>query len=297
MWNLIPFPGFVWPTLMNGDVRQIKRYKASMGEKYNKNIIGNMFSFDGSSFKHMYEDVYKKGYSTLPNLKKLTEGEVFERGCSDVDSIMREKDEALRNQHCFMEANHDPSIYETCADWISKNYPRPFVGRDYFDIAREAPEDFLIHRIEGDKDWLSSAHVCFASHWRPEDKIGRSFDEIHQPVPMNLNNSKKLVHAMIHGGIFERFVWSVVHDERHNFHQRLPYSKFDPNNPKVLIKVERQVTVGFSKHNFCLFILRQYLVKNVDKLRLAEVIEAMSDEQKNYKGLSECDELLRYLRA
>lgn len=247
----------------------------------------------------MYEDVYKKGYSTLPNLKKLTEGEVFERECSDLEPIMREKDESLQNQNYFVEANHDPSIYGICSEWILRNYPRPLSGRDYFEIAREVPEDFLIHRIEGDGDWLSSAHVCFASHWRPEDKIGRSFDEIHQPVPMNLKNSRKIVQAMVHNGIFERFVWSVVHDERYNFHPRLEYSKFSPDDPRVMIKVERQVTVGFSEHNFCLFILRQYLIreKDIDKVRLAEVIEAMTDEQRKYKGLSECSALLRYLRA
>lgn len=247
----------------------------------------------------MYDDVYKKGYSTLPNLKKLTEDEVFERDCSDMDSIMREKYESLKNQKYFMESNHDPLIYKACADWILNNYPRPLVGRDYFEIAREVPEDFLIHRIDGDSDWLSSVHICFASHWSPEEKIGRSFEEIHRPVPMNLKNSKKLVHAMVHGGIFERFVWSVVHDKRYNFHPRLTYSKFDPKNPTVMIKVERQVTVGFSEQNFCLFILRQYLVRedDLDKRRLAEVIEAMTEEQRRYKGLSDCTNLLLYLQS
>lgn len=245
----------------------------------------------------MYGDVYKKGYSTLPNLKKLTPDEVFEKDCSDLEQIMSEKREALVNQVCFMERDHDPKIYDTCAEWISANYPRPLSSGNYFEIAREVPEDFLIHRVQGESDWLSSAHICFASHWKPEDKIGRSFDEIHKPVPMNLKNSKKLVQAMVHGGIFERFVWSVVHDERYNFHPRLPYSKFNSDDPVVMIKVERQVTVGFSEQNFCLFILRQYLVKDIDKPRLAEVIEAMSDEQRNYKGLSDCDGLLRYLRS
>jgi hypothetical protein len=252
-----------------------------------------------NSIEIMYEDVYKKGYSTLPNLRKLTDGEVFNDDRSDLEIVMSEKAEALANQQYFMESEHDPAIYEICEEWISRNYPRPLASRDYLGIAKEVPEDFLIHRLEGERDWLSSAHVCFASHWLPEDKIGRSFDEIHQPVPMNLKNSRKLVHAMVHGGIFERFVWSVVHDERYNFHPRLPYSKFTMDDPKVMIKAERQVTVGFSNHNFCLFVLRQYLIreKDIDKPRLAEVIDAMSDDQRKYKGLSECDDLLRYLRA
>lgn len=247
----------------------------------------------------MYEDVYKKGYSTLPNLKKLKADEVFERDCSDWDLVMSEKSEALLNQNYFMESDHDPLIYEVCRRWISENYPRPLSSNDYMGMVKEVPEDFLIHRVSGERDWLSSAHVCFASHWLPEEKIGRSFDEIHQPVPMNLKNSKKLVHAMIHGGIFERFVWSVVYEDKYNFHPRFDSKTFDPESPVVLVKAERQVTVGFPEHEFCLFVLRQYLIKeeSLDKPLLADVIDGMSPEQKRYKGLEDSAPLLAYLRS
>lgn len=243
-------------------------------------------------------DVYKVGYNTLPNLRKLAPEQVFERDCSDSGLIQIEKEEALRNQNYFMEHDNDPAFYEACERWILENYPRPLKSTKYLDMAKEVDEDLLIHRIEGDKDWLSSAHVCFASHWLPEEKIGKSFDEIHQPVPMNLKNSRKLVQAMVHGGIFERFVWSIVYDERYNFHPRLEHSRFDRSDPRVLVKVERQVTVGFSEHDFCLFILRQYLIqeKDLDKNILAEVISGMTPEQKKYKGLEDCGDLLDYLR-
>jgi len=63
----------------------------------------------------------------------------------------------------------------------------------------------------------------------------------------------------------------------------LIHKKFDENNPEVNIKVERQVTVGFPKNNFCLFILRQYLIeeKDIDKKLLSMSIENMTPEQKN----------------
>lgn len=242
---------------------------------------------------------YKDGYSTLPNLNKIGPEQVFERNNSDSAVIQAEKKEALANQNYFMEHENDPVFYEICAEWILKNYPRPLKATSYLDIAKETEEDFLIHRVAEERDWLCSAHVCFASHWKPEDKIGRSFDEIHQPVPMNLKNSKKLVRAMTTSGIFERFVWSVVHDERYNFHPRLPYSKFDPNSPRVLVKVERQVTVAFPEQNFCLFVLRQYLIKEdqLDKASLVSAIERMNPEQKAYKGLSDCKALLEHLRS
>lgn len=244
-------------------------------------------------------DVYKKGYSTLPNLNKIGEEDVFEKEASDSNLIQAEKKEALINQKVFFEYENEPKHYEICEEWILSNYPRKLESSKFLDIAKETEEDFLIHRINGEKDYLSSAHVCFASHWKPEDKIGKSFEEIHQPVPMNLKNSKKLVYAMIHSGIFERFVWSIVYENKYNFHPRFEHKKFDIKNPKIFLKVERQITVGFSKHDFCLFILRQYLVeeKDIEKNILAKVIESMSPEQKQYKGLSDSYDLLSYLKS
>jgi hypothetical protein len=246
----------------------------------------------------MYEP-YKDGYSTLPNLRKIRPEEVFEKDSSESSAMRLEKDEALANQACFFEQDNDPLFHDLCADWIIENYPRPLKSRNYLEVVREAEEDFLIHRVKGEKDWLCSAHVCFPSHWRPEDKIGRSFEQIHQPVPMNLKNSGKMVRAAVTSGIFERFVWSVTHDERYNFHPRLPYRVFDPSDPKVLIKVERQVTIAFLEHEFCLFVLRQYLIReeNIDKIVLADVIDRMTPEQKKYKGLEDCGALLSYLRG
>ena len=45
--------------------------------------------------------VYKNGYSTLPNLKKLQPIEVFEKNKSDSELVKIEKEEALKNQKYF----------------------------------------------------------------------------------------------------------------------------------------------------------------------------------------------------
>lgn len=242
--------------------------------------------------------IYQK-YSTLPNLKKITHDEVFERDFSESPRIQEEKKDALENQNCFFEQENDPEFYEICAEWITTHHPKKFSSCNYEDIIREADEDFLIHRIKEDQDWLCSAHVCFPSHWRPEEKIGKSFEEMHRHIPMNLKNSKKLVETIVRHGTFERFVWSVIHDKKYNFHPRLPYSKFDKKNPKVLVKVERQVTVAFPEKDFCLFVLRQYLIPEdkLDKNVLAKSIEGMAQEERIYKGLAECGDLLEYLKS
>jgi hypothetical protein len=241
---------------------------------------------------------YKNGYSTLPNLRKIQKEEVFEKNNFDSELIQTEKFDALKNQRYFFEYNINPLFYDISANFILENYPSSLKSKNYLDIVKETNEDFLIHRIDGDKDYLCSAHVCFASHWLPEEKIGLSFEDIHKPVPMNLKNSKKLIHAAVYGGIFERFVWSVIYENKYNFHPRFEDKKFDINNPIVLVKVERQVTVGFPENHFCLFILRQYLIQEneIDKELLAKAIENMTEEQRKYKGLLNCENLIKYLK-
>jgi len=55
--------------------------------------------------------------------------------------------------------------------------------------------------------------------------------------------------------------------------------------------------VGFPEKNFCLFVLRQYLIdeKEIDKPSLIKAIKNMTPEQKRYKSLENCEDLLSYL--
>lgn len=241
--------------------------------------------------------VYKNGYSTLPNLKRISSEQVFEKNKLESASLQKEKKEALANQRYFLEHNNPQEFYEVCEDFILKNYNQNLNSKNYLDIAKEIDEDLIIHRIDKNKDYTSSIHVCFPSSWLPEDKIGRSFTEVHMPVPMNLNNSKKLVEAIIYGGMFERFVWSLVYENKYNFHPKLNNKKFEESAPEVLIKVERQVTVGFPEKSFCLFILRQYLIqeKNIDKKSLINSIKNMTFEQRKYKSLENMESIVQYL--
>ena len=241
--------------------------------------------------------IYKNGYSTLPNLRKINNEEVFEKNHDESLLIQKEKKDALKNQTFFLEHDNEPEFYDICKNFIIQNYPFNIISNNYLDIVKELDEDFIIHRIKDDNDFMSSGHVCFPSHWTIEDKIGKNFDQIHNPVPMNLKNSQKIVKTMINNGAFERFVWSVCYEEKYNFHPRFTSKKFDIKNPEICIKVERQVTVGFPEKEFCLFILRQYLIKekDIDKDLLKNSICQMTYEQKIYKGLENCDDLPEYL--
>lgn len=243
--------------------------------------------------------VYKKGYSTLPDLKKIEKEKIFEKCTKETKKIQIEKKLAIKNQKYFFEKNNPSEYYDICEKFILENYPRKLNSKSYLDIAKEIDEDLIIHRANNEKDYTSSMHVCFPSNWYPENKIGKSFLQTHSNVPMNLQNSFKIVDAIINNNFFERFVWSVVYENKYNFHPDLKHKKFDKNKPEVFVKVERQVTIGFPKNNFCLFILRQYLINEdeLDKKSLAKSIENMNEEQKKYKSLKNPQDLLNYLNS
>lgn len=245
--------------------------------------------------------VYKKGYSVLPQLSRITNDKVFEVTLKDQMQFLEAKCEATKFQTCFTEHEMDQDIYKTVCRFIVDNYPirlnEPFT---FSNIAMQIQEDIAIMRLDDEREWLAAAHICFPSGWLPEDKIGRSFSEIHAPVPgINLAMGRKMVEAMIHRGPFERFVWSPVFEDRINFHPRTLKVKFDPKNPAIFIKVERQLTIGFPEHRASLFVIRQHLIRDeIDKLALAESLKSMTEDQRIYKGVNECfDELVSWLSS
>lgn len=236
---------------------------------------------------------YSKGYSTLPQLEKLTEPP-FHIDEYYVDYI-REKERSLWRGNT-QELIHDCSdeILETVESFIKKkaDWTDPHFNLNC--LCFEIQEDIAIHRIKDGKDWLAYTNICFPSSWLPEDKIGKPLAEIHAPIPgMKLDNSYKLAEASSQRGPFKRFVWSPIFENKFNFHPRLPKKEFDPDNPFVKVKVERQITWPFPELDCFLFILRQYIVDPVLP-DLYEACAGMTEQQKKYKGVD--DKLLEYLK-
>lgn len=247
---------------------------------------------------------YKNGYSTLPQLKKITADEVF-LPTPNLEWHMKEKYASLDYMICpYFSYKMTDDIFEDVCKFITKHHPQKPSG-SFFGIGHDIPEDIIIHRMNDTTDWMAAAAVFMPSGWWPKDKIGKPLEEIHAPIPgMNLANSRKLVEAMVHSGPFERFVWSVVFSETLNAHPMIemagifPKAQFEPVIPQVWVKVERQVTVGFPEHRVALFVLKHSLIHDheIDKPALASAIRGMTPEQKEYKGLADCHEaVLAYL--
>ncbi len=190
------------------------------------------------------------------------------------------------------------------------------IGSSLEAFAFQIQEDLAICSQDQSSDFLSMLHVCSPSHWAPAQKIGKSFFEVHAPVPgiEKINKTAgHMVQAMIHKGPFVRFVWSFVTDQRLNHH---PYAPVGQNQkqwtgrsfssdqvPPFYLRVERQVTFGFPELNMGLFTIRVSFwngleIKNdqVKRNQLLGALLSMTPESRKYKGVYDCfDDLTRWL--
>ncbi len=184
---------------------------------------------------------------------------------------------------------------------------------DSFDaIAMQIQEDLsLVERTPDGLDKIIALHLCFPNHWAAQDKIGKSFLASHAPVPgmeRIYQRAEQLVTSLIHKGPFVRFAWGLATDKHLNHHPIVPDGKntklwegrrFDPNNPELYLRVERQVIHGFPEIDAFLFTIRTYFydvakLKQSPEKRLAlqTALQSMSDATLNYKGLTESRSLI-----
>lgn len=236
---------------------------------------------------------YLEGYSVLPKLRKIPLAEVFQYNQKYFQRCLAEKQSALKSQQVEVEERlHEPlrlAVYE----FILNEYPIPLQPVETLaELAIQMQEDFVIHALDEKQDWMAYGHISLPSGWKPEVKVGEPLRDLHAPIPgMKLENSLQLVEAMVHSGPFERFIWSVVHEDKLNFHPDLPKQPFNPQRPVLFIKVERQVTVGFPDAGGALFLLHESLIplEEIMIQALADAIRSMNSAEREYKGLQDCE--------
>lgn len=256
---------------------------------------------------------YRDGYSVLPKLKRITDAEVFVP-VPNYSRFIDEKWDLWRSgRHAeFYYGNLkligalNTLLYGELMEFFAVYHPRQHpwpkghrpVHIAFRDVLMHIPEDIVIHRVEDDRDWMAFGHLYFPSGWDPAEKIGKSFEEIHGPVP-GFKSSRKLVESMVYSGPFERFVWSAIFEDRIDSHPSNTFAPFDPDNPQVWVKVERQTIRGFPEHKAALFVLQQFLVPEaeIDKPALVAALAGMSPAEIAYKGMEQSHgPLLEYLR-
>lgn len=137
---------------------------------------------------------------------------------------------------------------------------------------------------------LEALWVCFPSNWNPLQKIGRSFAEIHAPVP----HSEKLqaaqdnvARAMSEKGPFVRYVWGLTFDPSLPAHPDRPLML---EGQQVYFRTERQVTLPLPDLGRSWFLIRVYVapvasVANTPERRAAlrQALATMPEAHQAYK--------------
>lgn len=174
-------------------------------------------------------------------------------------------------------------------------------------LAMQVQEDIALVEMTGDgHDRIVALHLCFPNHWAAKDKIGNSFLTSHASVPgmEKINKrAKQLLNSLLNKGPYVRFAWGLATDKYLNHHPVAPEGVdknlwlgrcFDPVDPQLYLRVERQVIYGFPTITTLLFTIRTYfydvaVLKQSPTKReaLQSALQSMSSDTLKYKGLSE----------
>jgi hypothetical protein len=192
------------------------------------------------------------------------------------------------------------------AEVTSVSAPSPMYADAFDALMCQVQEDVaVVVRPGSGVDEVGAIHLCAANHWSAQDKIGQSFLHIHQVVPgMEPVNRRapQMVDAMIDRGPFVRFVWGTATDTRLNHHPEPPPGtdparwhgrRFDADNPRLFVRVERQVLWGLPEVGAAIFAIRPSF-RDGDAVRadpdmnhaLQSSLASMTPEQAQYKGVA-----------
>lgn len=193
------------------------------------------------------------------------------------------------------------------ADWItvkSEKYVSLFDA-----LCSQVQEDIAIVQLQPDKEWLSAIHLCAPNHWSPGEKIGKSFEAIHVPVPAmdrTLMHYRKMLESIANNETpVVRFAWGIATDTRLNHHPVPPpgedaaawHGRAHEDVQAWYIRTERQTLKGFPDVNAFMFTIRTYFYSVAElnaheKTKLAEALRSMTPETRRYKGVGESVDFL-----
>lgn len=172
-------------------------------------------------------------------------------------------------------------------------------------------EDFaVIDGASGRIPWLA---VCLPSRWSPQDKVGRSFAEVHAPVAENtvlVNAGPALTRLVTGPDRWERFVWTITNEPRLDAHPmrhaRAPWpaeSSADALAAHAFFRTERQTFIPLEALCQAVFTihvevqpLAQAVTSGSRAAQLHAALTSMSPEVLAYRSLATArDRLLRWL--
>jgi hypothetical protein len=182
--------------------------------------------------------------------------------------------------------------------WTGTAQPVGPGGEPLATVGRLVPEDVCLLQAGPDGYRLVAAVLCFPSRWRLADKLGRSLDLIHEPVPGFQAELAPTVNRFFAGIRVERPVWRLnwsLHDTDALF---LPTREHPPEPVFAegrgwYLRVERQTLRRLPASGVVVFTIRTHLEPLTDAVGEPGAAEALAARVRElpaamlaYKGLS-----------
>lgn len=217
----------------------------------------------------------------------------------------------LTQETLYLNQHYQLQQVETAQDTVHSPYQSTFDA-----LAMQVQEDLVVMSRRDAQHWMSAIHLCFPNHWSADAKIGQDFATVHAPVAgMEAINRRgaAIAQTMITRSPMVRFAWGLSTDTRLNHHPVPPPGlslaqwqgrSFDPAQPRLYLRVERQVIWGLPAVDAALFTIRTYF-QNCEEIKqdpqrrslLIGAIQSMSPAALAYKGLAQSKEaILQWLQ-
>ena len=217
-------------------------------------------------------------YRMRPNMRPLSISEPITYQDSQYENYIAEK---KRLCSPIFGNNVTKNVYEKSLEYLQ--------CYDFTEATEKYQEDFVIWAPDANgRLSIQIASVCFPSGWAPEEKINKTFAEIHEPVADNkliMAAADNIATMITQKGPFVRSVWTIANSPELNRH---PFTKKPWTNEiidQMYYRTERQITVPLD--NMAIFFIRTYVLPllSVDHDKIKESINSMNEEILTYKDL------------
>ena len=146
---------------------------------------------------------------------------------------------------------------------------------------------------------LEACFVAFPSSWNAGEKVGKTLNELHEPIADNealVRASEGIMRAMSSGQSFHRYTWGISSLSGYSNHPSYERPDFDSLD-ELTFRVEHERTATVIKDTTAVFLIHVdiYPLKEVLKTDfglIKESIDSMSDNVLEYKNLNKVKELM-----
>ena len=230
---------------------------------------------------------YGPSYTVSPGIKKIGDLPIIEFDNQE-DRYLELKKKTKENIFFdpMFDKDKDQKVVNKIKEILETEYPnKNFNFNTFEEMGYAIQEDIAIfHR----SNKLIALHVSFPSSWKPKDKIGLSFANVHKPVPgmqKFLEQEQTYVDMMCNAiKPIIRYVWGE--------HSNYLLCPLEPLDGVKVMHTERQTFVGIPEDDLGIFFIRKKVIPFNDtdvefQTWYKQMKLSMSEEQKAYKLVNE----------